>query len=272
MTVKERQLRIMGVLENVSVACAFVVKQAREAGFDERAVHHCDLAVNEACTNIIEHGYRLNCNECVIDVVCRADDQALTITIIDDSPAFNPLLRPNPDPSTPIEERGVGGWGIFFIKKLMDKVAYSYDSNRNRLVMVKKRSQPQPLETWELTPSKLIELRALSEEIWLITPSGRLDEGQTPQLAAVLKGQLELGHRWLIVNMADVEFISSGGLKMLVSIWQRVRNQKGDLALAALTPRVREVLEMIGLDLVFTIRDTLDQANAYLATKAKKSP
>ena len=69
--------------------------------------------------------------------------------------------------------------------------------------------------------------------------------------------------------MTDVEFISSAGLKMLVSIWQRVRDQKGDLALVALKPRVQEVLEMIGLDLVFTIYDTADQANAQFASKVK---
>jgi anti-anti-sigma factor len=56
---------------------------------------------------------------------------------------------------------------------------------------------------------------------------------------------------------------------MLVSVWQRVRDQKGDLALASLKPRVHEVLEMIGLDLVFTISDTPDQAGAYFASKVK---
>ncbi len=57
MTVGERQLRITGVLDQVSAACDFVVEQARAAGLDERAVHHCYLAVDEACTNIVEHGY-----------------------------------------------------------------------------------------------------------------------------------------------------------------------------------------------------------------------
>jgi anti-anti-sigma factor len=66
-----------------------------------------------------------------------------------------------------------------------------------------------------------------------------------------------------------VEFISSAGLKMLVSMWQRIRDQKGDLALAALKPRVREVIQLIGLDLVFTITETLDQAEEYFSSKVK---
>lgn len=46
------------------------------------------------------------------------------ITIIDDSPAFDPLGVPDPDVKAPLAQREPGGWGIFFIKKLMDRVDY----------------------------------------------------------------------------------------------------------------------------------------------------
>ncbi len=270
MTIKERQLRIAGVLENVSIACDFVVEAAREAGLDERAIHHCYLAVDEACTNIIEHGYAQHCGECIIEVSCQRDEHTLTITIVDDSPAFNPLDRPDPDPRTPVQERGIGGWGVFFIKKLMDQVVYSYEGDRNRLVMTKKiSSTPFTVQKRDTPVVKPIEIHSLSEKVWLITPSGRLDATQANSLGTTLADQLDTGHRWLVLNMADVEFISSAGLKMLVRVWQRVRDQKGDLALVALKPRVREVLEMIGLDLVFTIHDSADQADSQFASKVK---
>ncbi len=268
MAAKERQLRIVGILPNVSVACEFVVEQAREAGLDDRALHHCYLAVDEACTNIIEHGYGMLCRECVIDVCCRNDADTLTITIIDDSPAFDPLNNPEPDPKMPLNERGVGGWGIFFIRKLMDSVSYAYEGERNRLVMVKKISKVTT-QTREVSALKPIEIRPLNEKVWLITPKGWLDSGQSSHLSAVLNAQLEAGHRWLIINMGEVEFISSAGLKMMVSMWQRSRDQKGDLALAALKPRVHEVIQLIGLDLVFTISDTLAQAEDYFSNKVK---
>src|SRR5664279_869289 len=200
MSVRERQLRIEGVLENVSGACDFVVAAAREAGLDERAIHHCYLAVDEACTNIIEHGYARHCGDCVIEITCQRDDNALTITIVDDSPAFDPLDHADPDPRTPINERGVGGWGIFFIKKLMDKVTYSYADNRNRLVMVKKINR-QPIEPPREAPAlKPIEMRALSEKVWLITPHGRLDATQAVHLGMALTGELEAGRHWLVLN------------------------------------------------------------------------
>jgi anti-anti-sigma factor len=124
-------------------------------------------------------------------------------------------------------------------------------------------------QTREISALKPIEIRPLNEKLWVITPKGWLDSGQSSHLATVLNQQLDAGHRWLIVNMADVEFISSAGLKMLVSMWQRIRDQKGDLALAVLKPRVREVLQLIGLDLVFTITETLDDAEEYFSSKVK---
>ena len=69
----------------------------------------------------------------------------LTITIVDDSPLLIRCMRPDPDPKTPLSERGAGGWGIFFIKKLMDKVTYTYEDSRNRLVMVKNISKQPPI-------------------------------------------------------------------------------------------------------------------------------
>lgn len=269
MGVGERQLRIAGVLENVWVVCDFVASQARELGLDERAIHHCYLAVDEACTNIIEHGYGSNCSDCIIDVSCQSDQQALTITIMDDSPPFDPLLRPDPDTHAPLSERGTGGWGIFFIKKLMDKVSYSYKDGRNHLVMVKKLNQAAQTPNHERSIARTIEMQALSDKVWVVTPSGRLDDTQSRHLVSALSNQLELGHRSLILNMAGVEYVSSAGLKMLVSVWQRVRDLKGDLVLVGLVPRVREVVQMIGLDLVFTITDTPDQARSYFASKAK---
>lgn len=270
MTVKERRLAIRGVLDQVSVACNFVVEQAREAGLDERAIHHCYLAVDEACTNVVEHGYSSDCSACVIDVVCQQDETTLTIIIMDDSPAFDPTLQADPDPKTPISERSPGGWGIFFIKKLMDKVTYSYEDNRNRLVMVKEITQPvAEVALPDLPQSRPLNMTVLSEKIWMITPSGRLDAIQSSGLEKSLLAQIEAGHKWLILDLSEVDYISSAGLKVLVSVWQRVRDQKGDLALAALKPRVREVLEMIGLDLVISIVDTPDQARAYFASRVK---
>ncbi len=205
----------------------------------------------------------------MIDVICEPNVEGLAITIIDDSAAFDPLLRPDPDPRTPITEREPGGWGIFFIKKLMDSVTYSLDDGRNRLRMVKRADKHAVAPLKHSVTYLAVDATRVSEKVWLVTPTGKLNAAQADLVETLLMRQLELGNRWLILDLSDVDYISSVGLKMLVSMWQRIRAQKGDLALAALNPRVREVLEIIGLDLVFTITETADQARTYLAAKVK---
>jgi serine/threonine-protein kinase RsbW len=134
----ERWLRIPGVLANVVTACDFVVEIAENAGLDERGVYHCRLAVEEACTNVIEHGYQFSGEDKVIDIVCHADSSQLTIVIMDDGPPYNPLNKTDPDPKTPLWERHEGGWGVAFIKKVMDSVDYSFEGSRNNLILGKR--------------------------------------------------------------------------------------------------------------------------------------
>ncbi len=137
MYVNERHFQIAGVLHQIPAACEFVARAAIQAGLDEHAVYHCQLAVDEACTNIVEHGYELRGDNHVIDVVCREDAVRFTILILDDAPAFNPLTLPEPDPTASLDARGSGGWGIHFIRKFMDEVSYSRDYQRNCLTLSK---------------------------------------------------------------------------------------------------------------------------------------
>jgi anti-sigma regulatory factor (Ser/Thr protein kinase) len=58
---------------------------------------------------------------------------------VDEGPPFDPLNLQDPDPTvSEVEELSIGGWGIFFIKKVMDSVYYQYKADRNHLIMTKK--------------------------------------------------------------------------------------------------------------------------------------
>ena len=133
----ENRLTIMGRLDEIARARDFVTAIAREAGLNEKSVHHCSLAVDETCTNIIEHGYQLQGHDKSIEIICQVESLNFIIRIRDDGPAFNPLLRTDPNPNAPLEEREHGGWGIYFVKEFMDQVLYSRDGNYNQLTMSK---------------------------------------------------------------------------------------------------------------------------------------
>jgi len=115
------------------------VQIVESVGMDMRSVNHCELAVDEAITNIIEHGYGETGANKVVDIVIKQRPDQVTIIIMDDGPPHDPLNNPEPDPLADLEERAEnnGGWGVFFIKKVMDDVRYKYAANRNHLIMTK---------------------------------------------------------------------------------------------------------------------------------------
>lgn len=132
------RLAIPARYDRIKQACNFVVDAAQVAGLDESAVFHCQIAVDEACTNIIEHGYAGE-DRGQIEVICRVDPGVLEIQLLDQAPPFDVTQVPNPELNKTIEETSIGGLGIFFIRKMMDAVSFDHTGNTNRLIMTKRR-------------------------------------------------------------------------------------------------------------------------------------
>jgi anti-anti-sigma factor len=114
-------------------------------------------------------------------------------------------------------------------------------------------------------PSISIQVEAVNGKIWLMRLYGRIDAGQSLAVGSALSEQLALGHKRLIVDLAHVDYISSEALRILVGAWQRARESKGNLVLIGVRPRILEMLQIIGLDLVFPIAETQGQAIAHFA-------
>lgn len=132
-----KRLRIPAQLKHIEEACEFVANIARGIHLSDDAVYHCYLAVEEICTNIIEHGYGYRGDDKVIDLECVTISDGLRIKVIDDAAQFNPLKLAEPNPDSPLIERKSGGWGVFFVRKYMDRIDYRYEENRNQFIMEK---------------------------------------------------------------------------------------------------------------------------------------
>lgn len=87
----------------------------------------------------------------------------------------------------------------------------------------------------------------------VVAIQGRLDAAAAPDLEAQLKTRLAQGNSHIVVDMADVTYISSSGLKVLLGALRQARRQRGQLALCNLQPKVASILEMVGFDRVFPI-------------------
>ena len=107
-------------------------------GFTEEDILDTQLAVEEAVTNIIMHGYQGTGGEIV--VLCRAGPGIIEIQLEDRAVPFNPLSIPEPDLAGDIEERRIGGLGIFLVRQVMDEVEYRFEDGKNILRLTKRKT------------------------------------------------------------------------------------------------------------------------------------
>ena len=134
----KRNLKVAGRFDRLEHIARFVERAGQEAGLDEVAICRCQLAVDEACTNIIEHGYEGE-GRGDIDIRCEGGAGELVITIWDNAQPFDPTGVPSPHLQARLDEMPVGGLGLYFMKQVMDAVEFSHERGGNKLVLVKRR-------------------------------------------------------------------------------------------------------------------------------------
>jgi anti-sigma regulatory factor (Ser/Thr protein kinase) len=111
--------------ENLDQVREFVGAAAQKCGLDASAVYAVKLAVDEAFSNIIEHAYGGECLE-NIECQCQIADSDLIVTLRDCGFPFNPAAVPDPNLTSELEDRDIGGLGLYFIRQLMDEVEFSF--------------------------------------------------------------------------------------------------------------------------------------------------
>jgi len=131
------KLKIPSQTDNLELIRNFVTGVANKVGFGNDDVSKIELAVDEACTNVIEHAYKDN-HEKDIDIAVKLDYQKLTIIITDKGKSFDMNDIEMPEMKKYLAELRVGGLGIYLMKTLMDEVDYvTRADGQNEVTMVK---------------------------------------------------------------------------------------------------------------------------------------
>ena len=130
-------LRIAAKLENLAAIRRFVEEAAAALGIDPATVTDIVLAVDEAASNIVVHGYQGQPG--TIEIEVKRERDALLIYLRDEASPFDPTSVGAPDLTVPLEQRATGGMGIHLIRQIMDKVVHRITSQGgNELLLVKR--------------------------------------------------------------------------------------------------------------------------------------
>lgn len=138
---KKIQLKLPGQTDNLEIIREFVSKIARRVGFHDDDISKIELAVDEACANVVKHAYSTGDVQ-PIDITINVDDEKFVVNIVDYGQGFNPASIKKPDMKQYFKEMKQGGLGIHLMRTLMDEVHFEVDADKGNCVsLVKKFEQ-----------------------------------------------------------------------------------------------------------------------------------
>ncbi|MEN6410703.1 MAG: ATP-binding protein [Anaerolineaceae bacterium] len=132
--------RFPGRYDSLSAINGFYSSAVNEAGFDQDASYAILMAVDEACSNIIDHAYG---GENIGEIICSYEltPDEILIVLQDFGQPFDPADVPPPDLESALESRPERGLGLYFMRKLMDCVTFRFSPEQGNILTMTKRKE-----------------------------------------------------------------------------------------------------------------------------------
>ena len=168
---KKRKLVIPAQFKYLAQIRSFIDYIGRRYNYTSKEINATKLAVEEACTNIMRHGYKdIPNGEITIKIMVRR--LSMTVILIDQGRAFDPRRVNKPDLFKYVEMGKMGGLGIMMIRKLMDELHYSITTQGNEFRLIKYRDRVKesvPFRIWQFYKSHRRNALSIDDRLDLIS-------------------------------------------------------------------------------------------------------
>ncbi len=131
------EITLAATVENIAAATDFVTEQLEQLGCPMKVQMQFSIAVDELFCNIAYYAYPSGGGTATVQVCAREEGRQVIVTFMDEGIPYNPLAKEDPDIALSVEERPIGGLGIFMVKKSMDDMQYRYEGGKNILSIIK---------------------------------------------------------------------------------------------------------------------------------------
>lgn len=132
----EREIKISNDLNEISVLASFIEELGEELSLSFETTMNINLALEEAVANIIMYAYPTQEQHTILLRVTYSEKQ-LVFLLTDKGAPFDPTQVDEVDVTLSLEERPIGGLGIFLIRSIMNEISYQRIDNENHLIMKK---------------------------------------------------------------------------------------------------------------------------------------
>jgi len=133
-----RFLTLPNDVQTVPQLNIFIDEACHAVGFDQSLTMQMNLALEEAVVNVMNYAYPKGTRGEVV-VEAHVDQERLKFTIVDKGVPFDPTAHNEADTTLSLEDRPIGGLGIFLVRQLMDFINYEHVDGKNILTLHKKR-------------------------------------------------------------------------------------------------------------------------------------
>lgn len=133
-----KEIKLEADIGNIDIVTDFINTELEALGCPLRARMQIDVAIDELFGNIARYAYGPAKGDALVRFDTEEEPLCAVITFIDRGKPFDPLKRDDPDVTLGVEEREIGGLGIFVVKKTMDAVDYRYQDGMNILTIRKR--------------------------------------------------------------------------------------------------------------------------------------
>lgn len=131
------KITVEAVVENLQTVIDFATTHLEERGCSMKTITQTELVIEEVFVNISNYAYHPKIGAATFVIEFEENPSALLMTFIDGGKPYNPLEKDDPDTSLALDERDVGGLGIYLVKKNVDEISYEHTDGKNILHMKK---------------------------------------------------------------------------------------------------------------------------------------
>ena len=133
----KEELVIEAVVDNLDDVNLFVHKSIEQFEVSKRTLMQLDLVIEEIFVNVASYAYAPNTGSVKILIEVKEEPLTVSLTFIDSGVPYNPLEKSDPDINLSVDDRQIGGLGIFLTKNLVDDISYKFIDGQNILQLTK---------------------------------------------------------------------------------------------------------------------------------------
>lgn len=256
------------IIKNRQEEIAQVVRWSRQIGnsldLPEKQVFALEVSIEELVTNIVWYAFQEG-DDNSIQIDYLVDEKRLYFILKDKGIPFNPMDRPPPVVMDNLEDMKIGGLGLVLVKKMMDGMSYERIDGEN----IQK--------IWlDLTPELLKEelmQRALTinsekeDGVLVFKLTGWLNAQSYQKAEQGLIHWIDSGEKMIAGDLSNLDFISSIGLRVLMTTSNNLEKSGGKLVLFGVQDQVQDVFNSTGVSTIISIATTREKALAILKSE-----